>query len=473
MRYTGMLLIGLVAGGGCDDDNPRVPPDASVDASMMADASNPVDAVADAPPSDAPPPDVLPPDAPPDAPPSTVQCAPDNGGITLPAGFCATVFADDVGKARQITVTPTGRVFVAITSSTPTAGDQHVLGLYDADNDGVAEQKQTFSNLGGNGIAWSNGQLFVAANDRIARFTMPDGTLTPTQATPVLVATSWPSRGDHGAKTVVASGDKLFVNVGSASNACQQANRRLHSPGIDPCPELTTRAGVWQIDANRVGQQQSAAIQVGTGLRNANALAIDPATQILWGAINGRDQLHENWPELFTAEQDMSLPAEEVVAISTGVDRGWPYCYYDAAAGQMKLAPEYGGDGTMQGRCATIAAPPIALDGHAAPLSMVFATGTQFPAAYRTGLFIANHGSRFDRNATGSLHGYDVEFARFENGQPTGQVEKFATGFDAGMRPLPDAAPHRPVGVAMMPDGSLLISDDKGGRIWRVFYRGP
>jgi glucose/arabinose dehydrogenase len=103
---------------------------------------------------------------------------------------------------------------------------------------------------------------------------------------------------------------------------------------------------------------------------------------------------------------------------------------------------------------------------------MEFSSGTQFPEAYRAGAFISNHGTRFDANATGDLHGYDVEFAPIKDGKPTGDLQKFATGFDAGMRPLPDAAPHRPVGLAMMPDGSLLIGDDKGGRVWRVIYTG-
>jgi glucose/arabinose dehydrogenase len=173
----------------------------------------------------------------------------------------------------------------------------------------------------------------------------------------------------------------------------------------------------------------------------------------VWGAINGRDQLNENWPAHFTADQDKQLPADEVVAVTPGVDRGWPYCYDDPAAKQMKLAPEYGGDGAMQGRCATIAPPEASLAAHSAPLAMVFATGTQFPAAYRTGAFISNHGSRFDATAAASdLHGYDVEFIPFASGRPSGDPQKFATGFDAGKRPLPDAAPHRPVGLAMMPD---------------------
>lgn len=448
MRNAGTLLICLVAApaalAGCDDDddNERPAPDAA-----------------------------LPGDAAPDSPGVAVQCAADNGGITLPAGFCATVFADGAGKIRQIAVSPAGRVYVDVAASAPGATDAHVLGLFDANNDGVAEQKETFGDLGGNGIAWNNGQLYVAANDRVVRYEMSNSALVPTASAPTVIASGWPATGDHTAKTVVISGTTMYINVGSPSNACQEDNRALHSPGKDPCDELATRAGVWQLSTTAANQSQAAATRVGTGLRNTNAMALEPTTNALWGAINGRDQLHENWPELFTEEQDKQLPAEEVFKITPGLDRGWPYCYYDAGVKQMKLAPEYGGDGTMQGRCATIAAPPLSLPAHAAPLAMVFATGTQFPAAYRSGAFISNHGSRFDENAT-DLHGYDVEFAPFQNGEPSGTVEKFATGFDAGQRPLPDAAPHRPMGLAMMPDGSLLIGDDKGGRIWRVYYKG-
>ncbi len=400
-----------------------------------------------------------------------VTCAADNGGITLPDGFCATVFADGAGKARHIAVTPMGRVFVAVQPSSPTANDAHVLALFDADGDGVAEQHTTFSDVGGNGIAWSDGQLFVAAPDRIVRYAMPDGASTPADPVPVMVAQGLPATGDHTAKTVAITGTVMYVNVGSPSNTCQIANRQLHSLGIDPCAELATRAGVWQFDATGKNQTQAGATRVATGMRNANALAIEPGTAALWAAINGRDQLHENWPEMFTEEQDKQLPSEEFVAVTQGTDRGWPYCYHDINAKQMKLAPEYGGNGTQQGRCAAIAPPAMVLPAHAAPLAMAFATGTQFPEAFRSGAFVSLHGSRFDANATGDLHGYDVEFVRFANGQPTGDPVKFATGFDAGLRPLPDAAPHRPVGLAMMPDGSLLIGDDKGGRIWRVFYK--
>jgi glucose/arabinose dehydrogenase len=405
--------------------------------------------------------------------PVTVTCAPDNGGIALPSGFCATVFADHLGKARHITVAPSGHVFVAIEASSPTAGDGHIVSLFDRDNDGVSDEQHSFSDLGGNGIAWRDGQLYLAANDRIVRFTVPDGAAVPTSAATVTVASGLPATGDHTAKTVAFVGSAMYVNFGSASNACQVANRQPHSPGKDPCDELPVRAGIWRFDANATDQTPACGSRIATGMRNTNALAIDPNTKVLWGAINGRDQLHDNWPELFSEADDQRLPSDEVVAITERLDRGWPYCYHDADAGQMKLAPEYGGDGMARGRCANLASPDVALAAHSAPLGMVFATGNQFPPIFRSGAFISNHGSRFDATAPAAdLHGYDVEFLPFHHGWLTGEVVKFATGFDAGMRPLPDAAPHRPVGLAMMPDGSLLIGDDQGGRIWRVFYTG-
>ncbi|MBC7975174.1 MAG: sorbosone dehydrogenase [Myxococcales bacterium] len=439
--FLGLGLAGVTTLGACGDDNGNSPP--APDAAVA------------------------------DAPPVAVTCAADNGGLTLPTGFCATIFADHVGKARHIAVTPMGRVFVAVQPSMPTATDGHVLALYDADNDGVAEDTTTFGTFGGNGIAWQDGVLYLAADDRIVRFNVPDGRSTPTSPTPSVIVGNLPAEPDHTAKTVVVRGASMFVNIGSASNACQVKNRELHSPGVDPCPELETRAGIWQFSLATTNIDPIGT-RVATGVRNGNALAIDPASDTLWAAVNGRDQLHENWPEQFTVTEDNLRPSEELVAIKPGVDRGWPYCYHDPVARQMKLAPEYGGDGEMQGRCATIAEPPVAIPAHAAPLAIAFARGTQFPAAYRNGVFIANHGSRFDTDAAAAdLHGYDVQFASFADGQPTGSLEKFATGFDAGMRPLPDAAPHRPVGLAMMPDGSLLIGDDKGGRIWRVFYKAP
>ena len=176
----------------------------------------------------------------------------------------------------------------------------------------------------------------------------------------------------------------------------QVANRQLHSPGKNPCDELATRAGIWQFDTALTDQTLDCGARIATGMRNTNALALDARTHRLWGAINGRDQLHENWPELYTEDQDKRLPSDEVVEVKAGVDRGWPYCYHDAAQGHMMLAPEYGGDGSKRGRCSSVDNPAVALAGHSAPLAIEIASGTQFPPAYRSGAFISNHGSRFD-----------------------------------------------------------------------------
>ncbi|MDB4953692.1 MAG: hypothetical protein JWO36_1261 [Myxococcales bacterium] len=379
------------------------------------------------------------------------------------------MFAHDLGIIRHLTVAPSGIVFVAVVGSTEGASDGHVLALADTDHDGIADQRAMFGTVGGNGIAWDNGRLFVAANDRIVRFEIADGDMLPRHQ-PEVVVTNLPADGDHPAKAVAIAGDRMFVSIGSATNACQVVDRAVHSRGIDPCPELAIRAGIWQFSASGTGQQPRDGVRLATGLRDTNALALDPRTGTLWGAVSGRDQLRDSWPELFTDEQDLNLPAEEVVSIASGEDFGWPYCYFDPFRDQNVLAPEYGGTGQITGRCANVARPATVLPAHAAPLGMVFATGTQLPPGFQDGAFVANHGSRFDAQGV-ELHGYDVMFVPFANGMPASTPAEFATGFDAGRRPLPEAAPHRPVGLAMMPDGSLLISDDKGGRIWRVFAK--
>jgi glucose/arabinose dehydrogenase len=400
--------------------------------------------------------------------PPPAECAGDNGGITLPAEFCATVFADELGRARHMAVTPSGDVMVAIAPPRGTMEPGHVTALRDADHDGVAEVVQVVTELGGNGIAWADDTLYVAASDRIVAYALSDGALAPEGAR--VVISGLPATDDHTAKTVVPVGDSLYVNHGSASNACQVENRVLHSPGVDPCPELCVRAGIWKFSARKTDQVFDGSGRVATGLRNTNAMAL-AGDGTVWGAINGRDQLHENWPELFTEAQDLLLPGEDVVAIREGMDHGWPYCFSDPETHTMLLAPEYGGDGVMQGRCKAIEPPPLSMPAHWAPLGMAFYGGSAFPERFHGGAFIANHGSRFDANAVGNP-GYNVVFVPFTDGKP-GTWEEFATGFTGGGLPLPDAAIYRPVGVALMPDGALLISDDKVGRIWRVTYQAP
>jgi glucose/arabinose dehydrogenase len=269
---------------------------------------------------------------------------------------------------------------------------------------------------------------------------------------------------------VIDSSGGLYMDVGSASNSCQIKNRTLQSPGAKPCVELNTRAGIWKFDANKTGQRFSPAQRFATGLRNAVGIAIEPSSGQVFATQHGRDQLGENWPKLYTLAQSAELPAEEVVHLTAGADFGWPQCYFDENQKKLVLAPEYGGDGGHAvGACDHKIAPVLAFPGHWAPDGLVFYSGTAFPSRYQGGAFIAFHGSW--NRSVGPQEGYDVVFVPFSAGQPTAPYEVFANGF-AGAIVQPDKAAHRPVGLAVAPDGALYIADDQGGRIWRVTYQG-
>jgi glucose/arabinose dehydrogenase len=412
-----------------------------------------------------------------------VECDADNGGITLPPGFCAVVVADlvDAGRpalARHMAVTPSGDVFVAINSPRNNNPSFGIIGLRDRNGDGRADEQSRFSpGLGGSGIAWGQASLYFGANDRVLRFRLPAGRLTPV-GEPAVVVSGLPNSGDHISKTVVlADPHTLFVNIGSASNSCQVANRQAQSPGVFPCPELPIRAGVWVFDARGTNQTQANGQHYATGLRNMVALAVNPHNHELYGVQHGRDMLFENWPQFFTVEEDAVLPSEEFVKITRGSDNGWPYCFHDAVFEHRKvLAPEYGGDGQQASGgpgidCATYNQPLVAFGAHWAPNGLHFYSGNQFPQRYRGGAFVAFHGG-FDR-APLPNEGYQVQFVPFgANGMPSGSPETFADGFAGSTGPLPATARHRPVGVTEGPDGSLYVSDDRGGRIYRIIFTG-
>ncbi|MBA2292269.1 MAG: PQQ-dependent sugar dehydrogenase [Gemmatimonadales bacterium] len=402
---------------------------------------------------------------------SSLVCDADNGGLELPSGFCAIVVAKDVPLARHMAVHANGDLYVALDNKVDGSIIGGILGLRDTDGDGRADVRVRFGPTGGNGIALRGNQLYFAPDDRVIRYDLANGALLPA-GPPVTVVSALPSTGDHHRKTVVLDGaGGMFVNIGSEGNACQVQNRVPFSPGIDPCPELATRAGVWYFNANATGQVQASGSRFATELRNMNALAINPADGALYGIQLGRDQLFDNWPTLFTERDDARLPAEELFRIDRGQSYGWPYCYYDGQRNKKVLAPEYGGDGKIVGRCGTRALPLDEYPAHWSPLSMLFYTGTQFPKQYEGGLFVAFHGSRFDPSLQPAGPGYVVTFVPWHKGKPRGQYKTFADGFDGGT-PTPMGAAHRPVGLAQAPDGSLYISDDKGGWIWRVIYVG-
>jgi glucose/arabinose dehydrogenase/cytochrome c5 len=407
-------------------------------------------------------------------------CADGNGGITLPPGFCASVFADDIGHARHLVVAPNGVVYVNTWSgryygnAAPHAGG-FLVALKDTDGDGRADVNVRFGpdaasgNAGGTGIAFYDGALFAETNDRIVRYALPAGTVAPT-APPEVVLSGLPLTGDHPMHPFeIDAQGALYVDLGSATNACQVENRMLNSAGIQPCTELETRAGIWRYDANRTGQRFSPAERFATGLRNGEGIAIDAAGRIL-ATQHGRDQLEQNWPKLYTPQQGADEPAEELVHLERGADYGWPYCYYSLAQQKLVVAPEYGGDGKAVGPCAEKRAPIAAFPGHWAPNDLALYYGQQFPTAYRGGAFIAFHGSW--NRAPLPQGGYNVVFQPLADGKAAGPFVVFADGF-AGAVKDPGQAAHRPSGLAVGPDGALYISDDQRGRIWRVTYRGP
>jgi glucose/arabinose dehydrogenase len=373
-------------------------------------------------------------------------------------------------------VTPNGDVFVAInnpSNSNPTFG---IIGLRDADGDGRAETQTHFSpGLGGSGIAWGDGTLYFGANDRVVRYTLPNGQLNPSGDGAVVVG-GLPSTGDHVSKTLVlANAQTLYVNIGSATNSCQVANRKLQSPGVFPCPELPIRAGVWVFDPAGTNQTEANGHHYATGYRNMVALDVNPANGALYGIQQGRDMLADNFPQFFSDSAAAGLPDEEMVRIGDGSNNGWPYCFFDDQFKHKKLlAPEYGGDGVKTSTtgidCASFNQPLATFGAHWSPDGMHFYRGAQFPQHYRGGLFVVFHGG-FDR-APLPNEGYKVMFVPMgPDGTPSGAAEVFADGFAGTTTGLPANAVHRPVGIAEGPDGSLYISDDKGGRIWRIVHK--
>jgi glucose/arabinose dehydrogenase len=352
-----------------------------------------------------------------------------------------------------------------------------VVGLRDADHDGHAETIERFGTMyqdgkpgGGTGIAVSNDGLYVEADGTIVRYRLRQGSLVP-EGQPEVVLTGMPLDGDHPMHPfAIAADGKLFVNSGSASNACQEKNRAVGSPGRTPCPELPTRAGIWRYDARKTNQAFSPHERFAMGARNTVALTVGP-DNTLWAVVHGRDQLSDNWPKLYTDVQNNELPAEVLHRVGGGEDLGWPYCYFDSMQDKHVLAPEYGGDGgrAVSG-CLLKSRPDGTFPAHWAPEAIVFYTGSAFPNKYRNGAFVSFHGSW---NRKPFQAGYLVAFVPFADRKPSGRHEEFATGF-AGAHPPVDAADaaHRPMGVAVAPDGTLYVGDDVTGRIWRISYVG-
>ena len=395
-----------------------------------------------------------------------MACAENNDGLILPDGFCAIVVADSLGRARHLTVRDNGDIYVALREPNDRGG---IVALRDEDGDGTADLTEYFGELGGTGIHWRGDWIYFGADTLIVRYALHATEFTPSSA-PQVVASGFHDQNSHAAKPFeFDEAGNLYVNIGGPSNACQEMRRTPGSEGLDPCPQLEHYGGVWRMPASEEEQHvyEDGSLYA-TGIRHGVANTWHEGN--FYVVQHGRDDLHRLWPDLFTEAQNNDLPAEEFLLVEEGADYGWPYCYYDHLKGAKKLAPEYGGDGEIAGRCADAALPLYGFPAHWAPNDLIFYTGTQYPEKYRNGALIAFHGSW---NRTPVQRGFQVLFLPVQNGDVTGDPEMFAGGFAGPDSPsAPGLARARPTGLAMGPDGSVYVSDSVKGRIWRIIYTG-
>jgi glucose/arabinose dehydrogenase len=319
----------------------------------------------------------------------------------------------------MMTVGPDNLIYVA------ERGAGRIIRLPDEDQDGVADRLEVAAdglNQPSSIDFYRDGSLIVGETERILRLRDPggDGTFEEQE----ILIDGLPG-GGHTTRTVLFSPDwaHLFVSVGSSCNVCLEEDER--------------RATIM-----RYGPEGSEGEVYAEGLRNAVGITFRPGTDELWATNNGRDWLGDD------------QPPETVYVVDEGDDAGWPRCH----SGRI-VDPDYG----QPGACEGVDDPVIEMQAHSAPLGLTFYTGERFPAEYRGDLFIAFHGS-WNRTAP---TGYKVVRVPMADGEP-GSVEDFAAGWlrEDGSRW------GRPVDVLTGPDGSLLISDDAEGFIYRIFYTG-
>lgn len=402
---------------------------------------------------------------------------PDNGGIFLPEGFEALVVVDSIGLARHLAVNNDGDIYVKLRDAAPNSGNVAIR----VGKDGKAERVVYWGDYpvkggyGPTGMRIYKDYLYFSTGGTVYRNKLTPGKLVPESKIETVLIDDY-ENDIHGHEHIgkpLAFDDEghMYVPFGAPSDVCQVTNR---TPGLlaqDPCPELSEHGGIWQFDANKLNQAQKDGKRYATGLRSVIAMDWNHTDHTLYAVQHGRDAFNRAWPKLYSAWQTAMLPSEEFFKIEEGMDGGWPYYYYDQMQGKKLLNPEYGGDGKKEGKGASYTKPVIGFPGHWAPNDLYFYMGNQFPDRYKNGAFIAFHGSTI--RAPYPQAGYFVCFVPFKDGMPSGPWEVFADGFaERDTIANPGDAAHRPMGIAMGPDGSLYVSDAVKGKIWRIMFKG-
>ncbi|HZB12292.1 MAG TPA: sorbosone dehydrogenase family protein [Chryseolinea sp.] len=340
--------------------------------------------------------------------------------IKLPAGFTIDVYAE-VENARSMALSPSGVVYVG------NKDKDKVYAVKDTDGDFKADKKWVLAtglNMP-NGVAFKDGDLYIAEVSRISKIPGVESKLQ-NPPSPTTVKDDYPTETHHGWKYIAFGPDgKLYVPVGAPCNICESKDEVFAS-------------------ITRINQDGSGREIFAKGVRNSVGFTWHPDTKELWFTDNGRDMLGDDIPN-----------CELNNAPKAGMHFGYPYCH----EGSVK-DPEFGN----KRPCSDFIAPADKLGPHVAPLGLKFYTGSQFPSQYKNQLFVALHGS-WNRS---KKSGYNVSLVKVANNKASGH-EVFASGWlDEGAQ----KAWGRPVDVLLLPDGSMLVSDDHANVIYRISYKG-